>query len=261
VRPVVGDSALAPDSGSTSASRGTYVVWQGARLAAPGFAADLCAAAAALLDRPAGELALAPGGIVARGANSGAPLLTYAAIARQLPAPIVARAEFEFPKADVSSPDFVGGNARFLFAFGAVVARVRICRDSGMVRVLALYQHTAAGPVVDLAGYLGQIEGGMVQALGYTLSETLPMQDGRELAGNFDGYMMPVAADAPAMAVLALERLDAGDNFGPRGIGELGIGAAGAAIANAVADALGAWPDQLPIRPDWVLDQLERSER
>ena len=261
VRPVVGDSARTPDSGSTSASRGTFVVWQGTRLAAPGFAAELCEAAAGLLGREAATLAPGPGGIVARGANSGAPLLTYAALAARLGSPLTARAAFEFPKADVSFPEFAGGNARFLFAFGAVVARVRICRDSGMVRVLALHQHSAAGPVVDLAGYLGQIEGGMAQALGHTLSETMPMRDGQALVDNFDGYIMPVAADAPAMAVLALERLDPGDGFGPRGIGELGIGAAGAAIANAVADALGAWPDQLPIRPDWVLDQLERTEQ
>jgi CO/xanthine dehydrogenase Mo-binding subunit len=85
------------------------------------------------------------------------------------------------------------------------------------------------------------------------------MRDGRYPADNLDLYMLPDIADAPqSLMTFALEDLDEGDPFGPRGAGELGIGAVTPAIVNAVADAVGAWPERIPIDPEWVLDALRR---
>jgi CO/xanthine dehydrogenase Mo-binding subunit len=79
-----------------------------------------------------------------------------------------------------------------------------------------------------------------VQGLGFTLTEDMILQGGRYLADNLDGYMIPTVADAPQTSrVFALEDLDRDDVFGPRGVGELGIGAVTPAIAAAVADACG----------------------
>lgn len=123
--------------------------------------------------------------------------------------------------------------------------------------MLDLNQHTAAGPMLDLAAYLGQIEGGGIQALGFTLTEDAPMQDGRYLTSNLDTYLMPGIADVPdSMASFALEDLDPDDPHGPRGTGELGLAAVSPAIANAVADAAGHWPAVAPFDPEWMLDRL-----
>ncbi|MFN3546676.1 MAG: molybdopterin cofactor-binding domain-containing protein [Mesorhizobium sp.] len=254
VRPVTGDTGAAPDSGSTTASRGTYVVWRVAEMTAKPLAASLCASAGRLLGREPASLVVVPGGIAERGSNSGEVLLSFAELARALPADDLpfAATSFEFPKSDVFT-----GNARLIFAFGAVVARVAVSRITGQVRVLDLNRHTAAGPMLDLAAYLGQIEGGGVQALGFTLIEDAPMQDGRYLTANLDSYMMPGIADAPvSMASFALEGLDPGDPHGPRGTGELGLAAVSPAIANAVADATGHWPTVAPFDPEWMLDRL-----
>lgn len=79
-----------------------------------------------------------------------------------------------------------------------------------------------------------------MQGLGFTLTEDMILQGGRYLADNLDGYMIPTVADAPQTSrVFALEDLDRDDVFGPRGVGELGIGAVTPAIAAAVADACG----------------------
>jgi len=116
----------------------------------------------------------------------------------------------------------------------------------------------AAGPVIDPAGFVGQIEGGGVQALGFALSEDVPMLHGNALTRNFDAYMMPSIADAPeSMRVFAIEALDRGDPYGPRGVGELGIGAAAPAIGAAVADAVGAWMATTPFDPDKLLSEIE----
>jgi len=254
VRPVTGDTATTPESGSTTASRSSHVVWKVAALTAPSLTRDLLAAAGPLLGREAGALALAPGGIIERHSNSGVPLMRFAELAEalrpdRLPSAAVS---FEFPKSD-----YFDGNARLIFAFGATLARVAVSRVTGQVRVLDLHQHTAAGPMLDPAAYLGQIEGGGVQGLGFTLTEDAVMRGGRYLAGNLDLYMLPGIADAPeSLMSFALEELDEGDPFGPRGAGELGIGAVTPAIVNAIADAVGAWPERIPVDPEWVLGAL-----
>jgi len=129
---------------------------------------------------------------------------------------------------------------------------------SGAVRVLDLDQHTAAGPVIDIATYLGQQEGGAIQGLGGALSEEALLEAGRYLTSNLDTYLMPGVADAPGnMQVHALEALAPGDAYGPRGVGELGIGAVTPAIANAVFDAIGVCPAMTPICPESLLDAMD----
>jgi CO/xanthine dehydrogenase Mo-binding subunit len=249
VLPVFGDTARSPDSGSTTASRGTYVVWKAAALMAPDFSAQLRTAAARVLDRRAEEMVVTPGGLRDVRANSDDLAISFATLAARLAPEKLPHADcaFEFPKTD-----WQRGNARFIFAFGATLARIAVDRVTGEVRVLDLEQHSAAGPVVDVAAYLGQIEGGGVQGLGFTLSEDMIMQAGRSVADNFDGYMLPTIADAPLESrVFALENLD--DDYGPRGVGELGIGAVTPAIAAAIADAIGVWAAVTPISPEDLL--------
>ncbi len=247
VRPIVGDTGAAPDSGSTTASRGGYVVWRLADLAAPGFARDLLTAGCRRLSLPEGALRLCPGGLVVVGSNSAAAILTFADLA-QTDRP-EASASFDFPKAA-----YTGGNARFIFESGATLARVQLDRATGQVRVLDLHLHTAAGPVIDLASYLGQIEGGAVQGLGFTLTEDVLYRSGLPVTTNLDTYLMPTIQDRPLrLAVTADETLDPGDPYGPRGVGELGIGAVTPAIANAIAALTGRWPQTAPFAPEEML--------
>ncbi|MVA69464.1 molybdopterin-dependent oxidoreductase [Agrobacterium vitis] len=254
VLPLVGDTLLAPDSGSTTASRGSHVVWASVRLAAPEFRTQMCRAAAGLLGCDPERLVLVPGGFAEPGNHSGTILLSYADLAAALPEkdlPSVT-VRFDFPKTD-----YTNANARYIFAFGASLARVAVSRVTGEVRVLDLHQHSAAGPIIDLATYLGQLEGGAVQGLGFTLTEDCPMQEAAYLTGNFDTYMLPGIQDAPlGLHVFALEDLDPGDALGPRGVGELGIGAVTPAIANAIAAATGYWPPVMPVAPETLLAYL-----
>lgn len=254
VRAVTGDTATAPDSGSTSASRGSFVAWHLAARAAPGFAAALCGAAARVLGVPADDLAVVPGGVALRGQNSDRPLLGFADLAAALPEGDLpeTRTAFAFPKTDYTS-----GNARFLHCSGATIARVAVSRVTGMVRVTDLEMHTAAGPVIDLAAYLGQIEGGLFQGLGLTLTEDALYREGRVVTASLHGYILPMLRDAPRYRVTALEDLDEGDPWGPRGVGELGIGAVTGAIANAVGAALGRWPEAAPFQPETILSLME----
>lgn len=257
IRPVTGDTAATPESGSTTASRGTYVVWRVARETAPRLAEQIKAAAASILHRDPASLLVVPGGVADRASNSGELLLSLSDLAAALPEGErpTAETEFEFPKSD-----YFDGNARLVFAFGATLARVAVDRVSGHVRVLDVSQHTAAGPVLDHAAYLGQIEGASVQGLGFTTLEDARLEGGEYFTWNLDSYMVPSILDAPrSMAVFAHEALAGDDTFGPRGVGELGIGAVTPAIANAVADAIGHWPERAPFDPETILEAMGRS--
>ncbi|MEO0384753.1 MAG: molybdopterin cofactor-binding domain-containing protein [Pseudomonadota bacterium] len=260
IRVVFGDTRATPDSGSTTASRGTYIVWKGARLTAPGFRQALLQAAAAKLQHTPDQLTLVPGGVGEAGTNSGQPLITFGKLADQL-APEQRPVERQFcayPKTD-----YTKGNARFLFISGVTLARVAVDRITGMVRVLDMAQHSASGPVLDIASYLGQMEGAASQGMGMTLTEHVPMDEGHAVTGNFDTYIMPSMADRPsAINTYALDELDEGDPYGPRGVGELGITGSAPAIGNAVACALSlradtVWPNHLPLSPETLLNLME----
>ncbi|MDJ1006318.1 MAG: molybdopterin-dependent oxidoreductase [Paracoccaceae bacterium] len=251
IRPVYGDTQAAPDSGSTSASRGTFAAWSIARGAAPGFAEKVLALAADLTGVEATSLRLVPGGVAVAGTNSDAPIARFADLARHAGTALPRqKTAFAFPKTD-----YTDGNARFIHCYGATLARVAVDPVTGEVRLRALEMHTAAGPVIDLAAYLGQIEGGLIQGLGLTLTEDTLFREGRVLTTNLDAYMVPSIRDvAPSLRVTALEDLDADDPWGPRGVGELGIGAVTPAIANAVAAAIGGWPVAAPFSPEAILE-------
>jgi len=260
VRVIFGDTRSTPDSGSTTASRGTYIVWKGAQLTAPGFRQALLQGAAAGVQRKPDQLMLVPGGIGEAGTNSGEPLTTFGELADQMTPDQrpVERQFCAYPKSE-----YTEGNARFLFISGVTLARVAVDRITGMVSVLDMAQHSASGPVLDIASYLGQMEGAASQGMGMTLTEHVLIEGGRAVTGNFDTYIMPSMADRPkCIATYALDELDEGDPYGPRGVGELGITGSAPAIGNAVARALSlradvVWPNHLPLLPETLLNLME----
>jgi CO/xanthine dehydrogenase Mo-binding subunit len=118
----------------------------------------------------------------------------------------------------------------------------------------------ALGPVLAAQGMLGQIEGGATMALGLALLEDLPSPKGQFTARNLDGYFIPTLADVPRIEVIAIEDMAPGDKVGPRGAGEISVSTTLAAIANAVANAVGRDVARLPLRPADVLALLEAKE-
>ena len=239
VRAIVGDTARRADTGPAAAARHTGMLHRGMRCAAPAWARLVLEQAAAQLGQPPEALRLGPGGVWAGG---NAPALRYAELAaRGCPAVVV-----EVPSTE--TPSDVHGHGDFVAC--AAVARVRIDGWTGSVATERLLIVPTCGPVVASMPFVGQVEGGAVMGLGFALLEDLPMQDGRYRHLNFDGYMIPSLADAPVVEMLAIDRLDEGDRIGPRGIGEIVLNAAAAAIANAVANATGASVNRLPVRPE-----------
>jgi carbon-monoxide dehydrogenase large subunit len=147
-----------------------------------------------------------------------------------------------------------------MFDMGAMLALVRVDPETAGVAVQRLVVSQDVGRRVNPAMVDGQLVGGAVQGLGGTLLERFAYDEsGQPLAASFMDYMLPTAAEAPPIDPVALElpHLDPETEhpLGVKGAGEGGIVGAGAAIANAVADALGAAGDrvmQVPLGPDQV---------
>ncbi|WP_313997220.1 xanthine dehydrogenase subunit D [uncultured Paenibacillus sp.] len=268
LRIVIGDTDLVPDSGSSTASRATAMMWRSVRNMRLPFTDALLEAAGKALDRPPETLRLGPGGIYAaesRHPDDPAPpagggevsvpcvdgnraerLLGYAELAAAAEKPIRAETSFHFPTTDQTAPT----GAHFLYTYSAVAVKVRVDTLTGRVTVLDQFHTVAAGPVMNPQGFIGQIEGGSSMALGYTLTEEALMEGGHYVTRNLDSYLIPTVADQRGtVSVLPIEELPDGDPYGPRGIGEIGSVGLAPAIAAAVAQATGVRVSRLPIEP------------
>jgi nicotinate dehydrogenase large molybdopterin subunit len=251
---VIGDTDKAPPSGSSTASRGTSMVWHSLEKLKGPFIEKMLARAAAFSGCPQDQLVLGPDGVWIRGNRGEKLMATYKQLANDIKDQSVqVETQFDFPTTPHAIP---GGH--FLYSFAAVAVKVEVDLVTGNVKVIHIDQAVAAGPVVNPAGYLGQIEGGTIMALGYTLLEEAKMIDGRYVTENFDTYLIPGIQDIPAnMHVRAIEELWNGDSYGPRGVGEIGTIALAPAIARAIYDATGHWVTQLPVSREEILKTRE----
>ena len=251
---VIGDTNRVPISGSSTASRGTSMVWQSLQHMKEPFKKKIVEHVAKKLNLAEEELTLGPGGIWHNG-NDSDPCMTYVECAKQIEQPHTVTTSFHFP----TTPDAIPGG-HFLYSFGGIKVEVEVDVLTGKVKVTSIDHVISAGPVVSPNGYVGQIEGGGMMSLGYTLIEEAKMVEGKYVTENLDSYLMPNFVDMPfATNVYAIEELVEGDPYGPRGVGEIGTIAIIPAIVKAIHDATGYWVKKLPVSPEELLEHMEHK--
>ncbi|MFL5732699.1 MAG: xanthine dehydrogenase family protein molybdopterin-binding subunit [Chloroflexia bacterium] len=160
----------------------------------------------------------------------------------------------------VSGKGFRGPNPpQPLRTWGAQIAEVEVNVDTGQVRVLRIAAVHDVGRVVNPKGLSSQFHGGILQGLGFGLTEErIVGPDGIVLNPNLQDYKIPTAADIPQMLVQAINRPDTEANhIGSKGAGEPPIIPAAAAIANAIHNATGIHLTQLPATRRRILEALE----
>jgi CO/xanthine dehydrogenase Mo-binding subunit len=128
---------------------------------------------------------------------------------------------------------------------------------TGEIKVLDKFHAVAAGPVVNPMGYIGQIEGGSVFALGFALTEDVPMLEGQYVNQNLDTYLIPTISDIHRnLEIEAIDDLPEGDPYGPRGIGEVASVSLAPAITSAIYQATGKRINQLPVSREQILESF-----
>jgi CO/xanthine dehydrogenase Mo-binding subunit len=152
-----------------------------------------------------------------------------------------------------------------VLTFGIQVADVAVDVETGEVRVERMAAIHDVGRVINPLGAQSQVEGGIIQGVGHTLSEERLFDpvSGRVLTQTLDAYKLPTIADVPEIHV---ELLDLPDehltNLGSKGLGEPPIVPTAAAIVNAIRDATGADVRELPVTREEMLRALaEAGER
>ncbi len=134
--------------------------------------------------------------------------------------------------------------------------------ETGQVQVLSYVAAHDCGKPINLLGVEGQIEGGVMQGLGYALTEVLEVDPdtGTPSAANLDTFKIPDMPWVPKrFETVVVDVVDPVGPFGAKAIGEPPLAPPAAVIANAVYDATGVRIRELPITPEKVLAGLRAN--
>ena len=143
-------------------------------------------------------------------------------------------------------------------AFAAHIVDVEVDPDTGKLTILRYTAIQDAGKAVHPDYVEGQMQGGVVQGIGWALNEEYYMGDeGQMLNSSFLDYRMPTSLDLPMIDTVIVEVENPGHPYGVRGVGEVSIVPPLAAIANAIHDATGVRMNTLPMNPQAVLKALD----
>jgi len=148
------------------------------------------------------------------------------------------------------------GDAYGAYAWAVYVAEVSVDTLTYEARVEDFVAVQEVGRVINPVLAAGQIEGGVAQAIGFTLFENVVWQDGRMANGQMTNYIMPTAADIPPIRVYFEENPYAYGPGGAKGIGELPMDGAAPAILNAIENATGVSFNHVPLMPEAMMGEL-----
>ena len=248
VRTILGDTERLPYAGNSWGSQTTASVGPAVRMAAEDARAKLFDAAAQLLGVSAGDLE-SRGSVIS--AKSG-KRVTFAEIGEQLGDVMIIGNGMRGPNPDKTA----------LFAFAAQFAEVEVDVETGRVRVLRIVSAHDSGRIINPRLAESQLEGGILQGLGFALFEERALDTalGLPLNPTMHDYKLPTIADVPAIDAFFVQGSDTVANHtGAKGVGEPPIIGVAPAIANAVYDAIGVEVTELPLTPWRVVSALARG--
>ena len=252
---VHGDTAKVPYGNGSNASRSTVMAGSAAVGASRKVKDKLFRLASSSLEIDVADLILRDGRVVAVGAPDRS--LGFDDLARMaLPGPALRNGITP----GISEEDFFATDKR-PFPYGLHITTVEVDKETGQIKILNYFVTEDVGRKINPMIIEGQMAGGLAQGIGGAmLEEFVYSEDGQPLATSFMDYLLPTAMEMPKAQFISTEEFPSPHNpLGVKGAGEGGITAAGAALANAVSNALGVEVKKLPLKPDYVLELIKRS--
>lgn len=260
---VVFGTTDSPDAGATHASRGTSIGAIGVYVASAKIRERLNKLAAELLNASPDDIVIKDGKAYVKGKPD--KYIEWKELIKEAYSrgvEVSATGYFFLPKGTFD--DAKGqGYAYPAFSYVAMVAEVEVDTYTGKVKVLRIWPALAAGRIINPVQVEGQIEGAAVQGMGYALMEQFVFDEkGRILNPDLTDYVIPTALDVPeVMKPVYVEDLFKYGPFGAKGVGEMALIPAPAAIANAVSHALGIRVTKLPLTPENVYFMIKNKTR
>lgn len=260
------DTDGSPYNWGTTASRVTYTTGRAVVGAAGEVEKQLKAQAAEMLECSADDLELRPGGVVGVAGTDRTVSFHEISLRAHWRAggPIVGHHTLVFDQPTVDPKRAVVTGLPFpqigVFSFACTIVETLTDETSGKTEVSEAWSAVDVGRAINPGSVEGQIDGGFVQGMGMALSEAM-VWDGPRLANpTLLDYKVPTTLDTPyRMHAIIVEAPEPDGPFGAKGAGEIGLVPVPAAIANAVADAIGAHVHTLPLTPERVLDHMPEA--
>ena len=244
VRVSVNATDSAPYDEGIKGARGMHVEGRAVARASGALVESLCAAAAAHWRTDAANVSWSRGQAVFNGSKATLPL---AELARLSAEPIKSFGHYR-------------GEKSAAYSFQALAADVAVDVATGEINVTRLYFVYDVTTVINPLIHQGQLEGAIVQGLGYALCEEMAIEDGRVTVSNFGDYKIFCMRDIPPLVTSLVTSTVGPGPFSAKAVGEAGISIVAPAIANAVCDATGVRITQLPITPEKIMKELKSKE-
>ncbi len=251
---VAGDTGVSPDAGATSASRQTYISGNAVLLAARQAKEVLLEEAAGIMAAAASDLCLRDGHVWRAGEKTPLTVKEVLAACRKKGKLTLGSGWFN---PETTGMDETGRGAPYAtYSYATQVAEIEVDTETGKVSVLRLVAAHDVGRAINPKSVEGQIEGGCLMGIGYALLEEVKLTEGRIGNPRYAEYLLPMSLDVPEIHAIIVEEPEITGPFGAKGVGEPALIPTAAAIANAVADALGVRFYDLPITPEKILAAL-----
>ncbi|MGE0628356.1 MAG: xanthine dehydrogenase family protein molybdopterin-binding subunit [Hyphomicrobiaceae bacterium] len=254
------DTARAPEAAHAGATRQTYMIGNVVAIASR-------EARARLVEVIAQEWGVAPtsvrtanGEVWAEGSNHRMTMAEAVHLSKSRGVVPVGSGSFGTDTTGLAPGDGAGRPWQ-AYVFGAQVAEVEVDTVTGEVQVLGVWAAHDVGRAVNPRGVEGQIEGGVVQALGQGLMEDYKLDKGFTTTPGFAKYILPTSLDVPKINSVIVEDPDPIGPLGVKGIGEPAMVPTIPAIMNAIYDAIGVRITSLPATPEKVLEALRAKNK
>jgi len=173
--------------------------------------------------------------------------------------PAIATYKYIPPKTSPYDKETGRSNPNFAYGYMAQIVEVEVDIETGHLTVVRVVSAHDVGKAINPQQIVGQIEGAVVQAQGYAVMENLISREGRILNPYLSTYLIPTVLDIPhEVKSVVLEYADPNGPWGARGMAEMPFITLAPAIAAALHDATGIWFDEIPLIPERVVSLLRQ---
>jgi len=254
------DTARAPEAAHAGATRQTYMIGNSVAMACREAKGRFVQAVAEMWDVEAEKIQTGNGYVWAVDSNFRESMAEAVEHIKKRGVVPVGSANFT---AHHTGLDPVDGSGKpwQAYVFGCQVAEVEVDTLTGEVQVLGVWAAHDVGRAVNPRGVEGQIEGGIVQALGQGLMEDYKLARGHTTTPGLAKYILPTSLDVPHITSVIVEDPDPIGPLGVKGIGEPAMVPTIPAIMNAIYDAIGVRITSLPASPERILEAIAQKRR
>lgn len=248
VKVLLCDTDRTPNGGPTTGSRQTYISGNASRMAAGVLREALSHSAAEMLDVPPEQIRFEEGLM----RYNGHTVEFGEVVGWMKQNNLVPRSRYEYwaPK---TQPLGTGGDMHIAFSYATQAALVEVDIETGEVHVLKVLSATDIGRAINPLMLQGQIEGGIVMAMGNALTESFIVEDGVPWSTLLSRYKMPSIKHMPEIVSHLVEHPTADGPYGAKGVGEIPSINTMPAIANAIYNAVGVRVFTVPVDQDALL--------